>query len=327
MSLSTTKTSLSIPGKLNLFLAFCSMAIAAILLFLASHAEKLWIIITCVFFFGFIANTIFSLLHEAVHFNFHSNKKINYIFGNILAAFFPTAFTFQQHCHLNHHRNNRTEYEHFESYVEGENKFVRTIMLYIILTGVYWIIPILGSIWLLISPKTLFRSQFSGKQKNNLGDSTGSASMLRSFANFSLKKINTMRIEVVFVLFFQFLLFYLLDLNFVAWISCYFWFGLLWSTLQYADHAYSPNDIRNGAWNLKVNPISKLIFLNYHDHLAHHQNPNVPWIHLPHYVKKNEKSPSFWSIYLRMWKGLEKVDRVAPKRLDPEFELILKGEN
>jgi hypothetical protein len=37
--------------------------------------------------------------------------------------------------------------------------------------------------------------------------------------------------------------------------------------------------------------------------LAHHRHPNVPWIHLPRFVRRDDPRPSFWSIYLRLWRG------------------------
>lgn len=104
-------------------------------------------------------------------------------------------------------------------------------------------------------------------------------------------------------------------------------FGFTWSALQYADHAYSVRDIRNGAWNLKVHPITKAFFLNYHDHLAHHQHPNVPWIHLPKFVDPNVEKPAFLAIYLKMWKGLVKLDQNEPAPIDSELDSLIEREN
>ena len=65
---------------------------------------------------------------------------------------------------------------------------------------------------------------------------------------------------------------------------CYAAFAINWSSLQYTDHAFSKLDVRDGAWNLRVNPSTRLLFLNYHHHLAHHRHPQVPWIHLGRFV-------------------------------------------
>jgi hypothetical protein len=44
-----------------------------------------------------------------------------------------------------------------------------------------------------------------------------------------------------------------------------------------ADHAFSPLDQREGAWNLTVSAFTRMAFLNYHFHLCHHRDPTVPW--------------------------------------------------
>lgn len=153
----------------------------------------------------------------------------------------------------------------------------------------------------------------------------GGAGMLRHLSNATKSQIKQMRLEVIFSILIQVSLFILLDLTFTGWIICYAGFAISWSGLQYADHAYTARDVRNGAWNLQVNPITRLFYLNYHHHLAHHQHPHVPWNHLGKFVDDSPKA-SFWKIYLRMWKGLVKIDKEAPEKLDPNFDRLIKTE-
>ena len=61
--------------------------------------------------------------------------------------------------------------------------------------------------------------------------------------------------------------------------------------------------MHDGAWNLRVNRVVQYLFLNYHHHRAHHQHPNVPWLHLPKYVDFSQERPSFLRVYLRMRRG------------------------
>ncbi len=317
---------ITIPSRLNIVLAFSSILTLLILLYITAHAESLGIKIFCALLFSYTGNTTFSLLHEAVHSNFHHDRQVNYLFGNLCAAFFPTAFSFQKRCHLNHHRNNRTQYELFEMYDEKDNLLVKNITLYGVLTGVYWAVPFIGSLWLLINPNSLLNSRFSGKDNYEVGR-MGGASMLRSFEKLSPKEILRMRLEVVFTLFVQIFFFWFLNLSLGSYFLCYSFFAVTWSALQYADHAYSVRDIRNGAWNLKVHPITKAFFLNYHDHLAHHQHPNVPWIHLPKFVPVDSVKPEFLSIYFKMWRGLVKLDQEEPTPIDPELDNLIEREN
>ncbi|MCP4914840.1 MAG: fatty acid desaturase [Oligoflexia bacterium] len=314
------------PEKLNLFIAVTAIATALFLLYATAHFEPWWIKAICIFMFSFIGNTIFGLLHEAVHSSFHNNRYVNYIFGNIFAAFFPTAFTFQKRCHLNHHRQNRTDFEMFEAYHDNDSKVLKTIMLYCILTGVYWTNPGIGALWLMIHPSSLINGMFSGKTSYKVGR-MGGAGMLRHLEGLPQSEMTKMRLEALFSLCFQIGIFYFLGLTWWAWLLCYAAFAFQWSGLQYSDHAYTARDIRNGAWNLKVSKWTQYFFLNYHHHLAHHQHPHVSWIYLGKFIDPNVYRPTYWEIYFRMWKGLTKVEQTPPKPMEPEFEALINSED
>lgn len=311
------------PNILNILIGIGSIAGLIALLAAMEMSSNLLVIFAVMFMFSFLSNTTFALLHEAVHSNFHSNKTINYIGGVILAAFFPTGFSFQKLCHLNHHRQNRTDYEMFEAYHENDSKPLKSFMLYSILTGLYWICPPLGALWLMIHPGSLLNSNV----KNNYEvGRMGGAGMLRNFDGLPKSEITKMRLEILASVLIQAAIFYFLNLSFLSWILCYAAFAVNWSTLQYVDHAYSPRDVRHGAWNLKVSKFTQYMFLNYHHHLAHHQHPHVPWIHLGKFVNFDEPRPTFWKIYARMWKGLEKTEVEAPKINDPDLERLISME-
>src|SRR5262249_55879947 len=123
------------------------------------------------------------------------------------------------------------------------------------------------------------------------------------FAGLDRASRTTIRFETIVAIAAQAAMFIVLDLHWSGWLACYAAFAIHWSSLQYADHAFSPLDVRNGAWNLRVTPVSRLFFLNYHHHLAHHQNPHVPWLYLGRFVDPAIERPLFWRIYLSMWRG------------------------
>ena len=68
--------------------------------------------------------------------------------------------------------------------------------LYFILSGLYWLSPLAGSLWLLISPKSLMGSMFSGKNNYKVGR-LGGAGMLRHLNNATPAEFRKMRIEVL----------------------------------------------------------------------------------------------------------------------------------
>jgi len=319
--MTASRDSYPIPGTLNVALALGASGTCAALLFGASHAASWPGRLGYAVAFSFVANTVFSLLHEAVHRTLHRNRLVNEAVGMVAAALFPTSLTFQRICHLGHHRRNRTDAEMFEMYGPGDNRFLKALQMYGILTGFYWTLAPLGCVLFLVAPGLFALPKRATAVEVR---QTGLAAMLSGFeGDIPGARI---RLEVLFAAAFQALLFLALGLTFAGWLTCYWAFALNWGALQYADHAWTIRDIRNGAWNLRVNPIVRALFLNYHHHLAHHQHPNVPWIHLGRLVDEAAPRPRFLSIYLRMWKGPTPATEPPPSRIEPGFAAVLDAQ-
>ena len=309
---------LKLPSTLNVFIALGAYSIAILCLYFASRAEGIAEYLIAAICFSYIGNTIFSLLHESVHRTFHKSSWVNDLFGHFSAAFFPTGFSLQRAFHLGHHRRNRTDLEMFDMYYPSDSKFLKFLQMYTILLGIYWTsAPIAGLAylfcpWLLRIP--LLRSPDPKIQRMSAD------AMLKGIDNVPAVRA---RMELLFTLLFQIALALVLGLSFWKWLGCYWAFAINWGSLQYADHAWTKRDIRHGAWNLRVNPIVHWIFLHYHHHKAHHQHPQVSWIHLHKFVDPKEERPSHFQIWLKMWKGPTLTTEANPKELDQQFEASL----
>lgn len=302
-----------VPGGLNLAIGLLSIAIALSMLWLASHTTvTLWFILAIIAF-SYINNTIFSLFHEAVHGIFHPNWQVNEWAGRVLAAFFPTGLTFQRIAHLGHHRRNRTDAEVFDYYKPGENKAIKIVQWYGILTGIYWLLPPLSCLVFLLFPG-LVRWGMAYSEKSKLAFETSAEGMLSGYEKANFTKI---RLEILFSIILQLTIFFALDLSLVGWAACYAAFAFNWCSLQYTDHAFSELDVHDGAWNLKVNKVVQFIFLNYHHHRAHHQYPHIPWLYLHRYIRADEKRPSFIKLYLKMWLGPRPYPETASELPEP----------
>ena len=295
-----------IPARLNLVLLVGAIVVVAGALFLASHAESLWLVLAAAIVFSFVNNTIFSLLHEAVHGVFHPNHRVNLWAGRLAAAFFPTSFSIQRAFHLTHHRYNRTPDEQFDLIRPGDNRVLKIAQWYSILTGLYGLSPSVFCVLYALSPK-LFKMRWWARKDTGIGHQTSAAIYFGAVEKVPMRSV---RGEVLLAATVQLGLFYLLDLSLLGWMLCHAFFVINWSALQYADHAFSPLDPKEGAWNLRVNPLVRLVFLNYHYHLAHHQAPQMPWIHLPKLVERDAPQPAFWRIYLRMWLGPRPIEHL-----------------
>jgi len=282
---------MSVPGRLNIVLSLLAAASACALLWIVSHSS--WLVrIAGAVAFSYVNNTLFSLLHESVHGVFHRSERVNDWFGRWLAAFFPTSFTLQRYFHLGHHRRNRSEAERFDYIAPGESALLKKAEWYGILTGLYWLCPPLSCALFLFG--ALHTSNTMWSRQTGVDAMVDGVEQLPGVA---------VRIEILFAALWQLALFLALGLQWSAWLLCYAAFAVNWSSLQYADHAWSPLDAARGAWNLRVNPLVRWLFLNYHHHRAHHENPKVPWIHLPQLVDRAEPRPSFLRMYLSMWRG------------------------
>jgi fatty acid desaturase len=298
----------AIPERLNVVLALLSAATAVALLWLVSHTDRLVVRLAGAMAFSYVNNTLFSLLHEAVHGVFHRSPRVNALFGRWLAAFFPTAFTLQRFFHLGHHRRNRSPAERFDYLGAGENAFLKNVQWYGILTGVYWLFPPLSCVMFFLSPR-LFSSGCIHAETAQWSRQSGAFAMAEDVDTLPAGLV---RLEILFSAAWQAALVWTLRLNLGGWLLCYAAFGINWSSLQYADHAWSPLDPVEGAWNLRVNPVVRRLFLNYHHHLAHHQHPGVPWIHLGRFVDDSQPRPAFWRVYVSMWRGPRALPKDAP---------------
>jgi len=314
---------LKIPNLLNLGVTLFSVSGALFMIVMANHYYQSGNILLFLLFavlFSFLNNTNFGLLHEAVHRVYHSNVKVNDWGGRVLAAMFPTGFLFQRLCHLGHHCRNRTDVEMFELYYpKHDNRLLKKIQLYCVLTGVYWTNPPTGCLLYTFFP-WLLKMDFLRSKKSHKVQTLSADAMLSSVEKGNPTVI---RLEILFSILFQAVFIYFFEISFVAWIACYWAFGVNWGSLQYADHAWTKRDIRNGAWNLKVHPLLEWIFLKYHHHLAHHQYPQVPWIYLDRFLDPNYPQVSFWKIYFRLWKGPTPTEELPPRAIDPEFESLI----
>jgi fatty acid desaturase len=293
-----------IPEKLNVAIFLAVLLVTWGLLWAGSHASFSWAVLAA-WAFSFFNNTMFSLLHEAVHGIFSRSFLRNELFGVLCAPLFPTSFTLQKIAHLGHHRRNRTDEDLHDYYLPTQSKALRDFQLYCgNLFGLYWFcIPVSNMVYLIVPWLYTSRYFVQGPARY-----LGFEPYVKEIAEHCKLRIWA---ECLLAFSYQLLLWKVLDLNWRGWLLCHWAFALHWSALQYVDHAWSPRDIINGAWNLKLSPVFRALALSYHYHLTHHRMPTLPWIHLPKFVDPREFQPTFWAIYFSLWGGTRPAPPMA----------------
>jgi fatty acid desaturase/membrane-associated phospholipid phosphatase len=270
-----------------------------VLLMVASGAQSPFLVLAAAALFAFTNNSLFGLLHEAVHGKFSSSARLNRVAGTIAAVFFPTSFTLQRSAHLTHHRNNRSELERFDYIGPDENIPLKTGQWFSILTGLYWL-----GIPLALCFYALFAELIPWKRLVRPGSRFATQTSAGEFLE-SLMRLPVWRVRAELALAFAVHagMIWGLQLSLVGWLSCYGAFALAWSSLQYADHAFTRLDRCEGAWNLHVSWFTRRMFLNYHDHLEHHRDPDCRWRDLPGKVRDPDARVRFIAILYLMWRG------------------------
>lgn len=287
------------PGRLNLTLLGLLSAVNLLCLWTADHGTGMSVALAALVF-SYSNHAVYALLHEAVHGSFHRDRRVNDWAGRWAAAFFPTSYRLQRSFHLTHHRNNRTESEQWDYLRPDDDRLLKLAQWYSILTGLYWFFIPLASLLYLFFP---FVFHTAVLRQSSLAAQTSSDEYLGALDKLDQQGA---RLDVLFSLAFQSALILGLGLSWKGWILCYAAFAFNWSSLQYADHAFSPLDLHRGAWNLRCHPLVRVALLNYPLHRAHHQHPNASWQDLPALVDPEEEpQPGYLENWLRMWKGPE----------------------
>jgi fatty acid desaturase len=181
----------------------------------------------------------------------------------------------------------------WDLYREDQSKWLRRGNLYLMMSGLGYLSLWVSVVLFAFAPFLVYCGFFQRHQEI--------AGFLEGSNQDS--KISAIRTECWAALLLQAVTFWALHLRFWPWLLLFLMHGFVWSSQNYVNHAFSPRDILNGAHNLKMPAFLRPIYLNFNLHLAHHQNPRIPWLHLPEFVPYRTQRISFFRNYLRLWTG------------------------
>lgn len=240
---------------------------------------------------------VYSIIHEAEHGTLFTHSRANLVGGIIMAAFFPVPFHLLRQGHLGHHLRNRSDDEAFDLWFEGESPLWKWMQWIGILTGMFYLMIVIGNVAVLILPFVFKRRWFAFDRP--------SAAFMDAL---NQKYLRLIQLEALGVIALHVLSVWLLHIPLVHYLTIYAAFGALWSGMQYVHHYATERHITRGARNLWIWwPLDKL-WLNHNWHRVHHEHPTISWIHLEKLGKARGDDRIFlpW-VYVRMWAGPRKA--------------------
>ncbi len=287
-----------IPERVNVTLSLVLLCLLPALLFIGGRSAALdAVFLVACLLFGVLLIPAYSLIHEAEHHMAMRNKNLNYYMGVSLSTLFFSSFTFIQKAHLNHHKNNRTDYELIDLYYTYDERWFKRISFFLINMGFKWISVVIAVFAFALLPRRVMRV---------LLKNTGELSELVSGTDPSSTRYRNIRIESLLTLCFHAGLVLLLDLNIGHYVLMYLFHGFVWSSQNYVSHAFASRSVVHGAHNYRLSRPFQLFYLNFNLHRAHHENPSVPWPYLDKFVGTPD-NVSYLKAYLRLWKGPKHV--------------------
>lgn len=294
-----------IPNRLNAIILALQLAAIFLCFRAAALLSSAWALALLAGGFAVLMVGVYSIIHEAEHGVLFTNARANLAGGVLLAAFFPVPFHLLRQGHLGHHLRNRSDDEAFDLWFEGESPVWKWAQWLGILTGLFYLMIVLGNLVVLVIPFVLKRRWFAFDRP--------SAAFMDAL---NPKYRRVIQLEAVGVIALHALIVELMRIPPAHYLALYGAFGALWSGLQYVHHYATERHITRGARNLWICwPLDKL-WLNHNWHRVHHEHPTISWLHLEALGKAHGDERSFlpW-VYLRMWTG----PRKATTRVENRF--------
>ncbi len=287
------KETSEIPNRVNLTIILGQLLAVAGCILALTHIHNGWLVALLAVIFGVVMNSVYAIIHEAEHAMLFSNRFWNDLAGSLMALLFPAPFHLIRQGHLGHHLRNRSDDEAFDFYFEEDHKLWKILVLYGILTGLYYVMVVLSNVVFLLLP-------FRDDKKYWHVDQASTAFM----ESFNPRYRLVIRLECAGAILLHTGIVWLLHIPVGLYLGMYAGFGLMWSGMQYVHHYGTERHVTRGARNLWIWKPLDAIWLNHNLHLTHHSHPSVPWVHLPKTEPEGDPSRGFLlTAYLKMWRG------------------------
>ena len=222
-----------------------------------------------------LTNPFWSLIHEAIHDLFHSNKSVNMFIGRSLAILFGSPFRILRLSHLLHHKLNRMPVEGTEFYDrdKGSKTAAAPGYYFQILLGLY-LVEVISPLYFFLPRRWLGRLRVRYLPAQGV-----SAILMQNW--LGVESLREIRRDGALTISCLALAFYCYGSYWPLLLGALAARGLLISFLDNVYHYETPVSDVFFAKNLSLaKPLAGLL-LNFNLHGIHHINPAISWIDLP----------------------------------------------
>ena len=150
-----------IPDRLNATIIAGQLAAMFACFYAAAVIASTTALIALAVGFALLMVGVYSTIHEAEHGALFTNRRANTAGGIVMAAFFPVPYHLLRQGHLGHHLRNRSDDEAFDLWFAGESPLWKWTQWLGVLTGLFYLIVVLGNVVPLVAPFILNRRWFA----------------------------------------------------------------------------------------------------------------------------------------------------------------------
>jgi fatty acid desaturase len=221
-------------------------------------------------------NSLWSLGHEAIHGNFHPDRRINNWAGRAMAVLLGSSLRLLRFAHLMHHRFNRYRLDRPDILDPsgGGRALAKARYFGDLFLGHYAAEVIAPILCLLPKPAV---SRIIDSVYRHPDPSVQAAGGVARQAILRDKNLNEIRGDALAA---------------AALVSAGLWAyggqwpllaafllarGMLVSIIDNVYHFGTPPDRRDFAWNLRLPAACRFVILNMNFHRVHHRHPDLPW--------------------------------------------------
>jgi fatty acid desaturase len=225
-------------------------------------------------------SSLWSLIHEAIHGNFHPNRRVNNWAGRIGALLLSSSFHLLRFGHLMHHRFNRHRLDRPDIYDPDETgRTLATTVYFANLLILHYALEVGVPVLCLLPKAIILRAVALVYRRPD-----PIIQIVRSVARQVLtsdRNLREIRGDVLASVMLVVLSARAYGIHWPLLVAFVAGRGVLLSFFDNIYHFATPPNRPDFAWSLRLPKPLQLCILNMNLHQLHHDEPDLPWWRLP----------------------------------------------